>query len=199
MNKRQKKYNQDGFAIPTLLSFIIAATIILLAVMSVIYTNLTVVSANIQSQKAFNIAEAGLNYYLWHLSHNSGDYKDGQTTPTTPDATLGYGPYVHDYIDDSAINQGTFTLWINPQGNGSTIMNVRSIGKVAGTTKIRTVQAQIGAPSFASYALVADTALWFGNTESADGPVHGNVGIRMDGASDGHDTPANDTCWPPKP
>lgn len=191
------KMNQDGFAIPTLLSFIIAATIILLAVMSVIFTNLTVVSSNIQSQKAFNIAEAGLNYYLWHLSHNSGDYKDGQTTPTTPDATLGYGPYVHSYVDDSAITEGTYTLWINPQGNGSTIMNVRSIGKVAGTNKTRTVQAQIGAPSFASYALVADSALWFGNTESADGPVHSNVGIRMDGSSNGDVTAANATYVPP--
>jgi len=124
------RLKQDAFILPTVLSFIIAALIFAGATSMIIYNNFFIVGTNEKSQKAFNIAEAGLNYYLWPLSHNGIDYKDGQSTPTTPDPTLGYGPYVHNYIDDNAVNQGTFTLWIKPQGTGSTIANIRVIGKI---------------------------------------------------------------------
>lgn len=194
---RLRMNREAGFMLPTVLSIIIAVSIISAATLMIILNNFFTVGRNIKSQQAFNIAEAGINYYLWHLSHNPTDYKDGKTTPATPDPQLGYGPYQHVYIDDDAVARGTFTLWIKPQGGGSTIVNVRAIGKVYGTSTTRTVQAQIGAASFASYALVADTPLWFGNTESASGPVHSNVGIRMDGNSDSDVTSTNATYVPP--
>jgi Tfp pilus assembly protein PilX len=188
---------QHGFLLPALLTFMIAMGIITGAVLEVVLNNFTVVGNNINSQRAFNVAEAGLNYYLWHLSHNSTDFKDGQSTPATPDPVLGYGPYVHTYIDSDAVNEGTYTLWIKPQGNGSTIATVESIGKIKGSNVTRTVQAQIGAPSFASYAVVSDSALWFGPNEAADGPVHSNAGIEMDGSSDAAISSANTTYTPP--
>lgn len=190
------RFNQRGFAMPAVISVIVAASIMSLAVLTVILNNFFVVGNNVKSQQAFNISEAGINYYLWHLSHNPTDYKDGKTTPAAPDPELGYGPYEHNYVDDNAKTTGTYTLWIKPQGNGSTIATIRSIGKVKGSNITRTMQAQIGAASFASYSLVSDTALWFGNTESASGPVHSNQGIRMDGASDGDITAANATYVP---
>lgn len=188
---------QAGYAMPMVLGLIIAMTIIFSAVAGLIVSNITLVSNNIKSQKALNIAEAGINYYLWHLSHNSADYRDGKTTPTTPDATLGYGPYVHDYIDDFTNVTGTYTLWIKPEATGSTIMKVRSIGKVNGTNFTRTVEATLGAPSFASYGILADVAIWFGNTESANGPVFSNQGIRMDGPSTSDVVSARSTYTPP--
>lgn len=180
---RQRLQQSNGFILPGVLAFIIAATITGTAILTIILNNFFVVGNNIQSQQAFNIAESGLNYYLWHMSHNGSDYKDGQTTPTTPDPTLGYGPYVHNYVDSNAVDTGTYTLWIKPQGSGSTIVTVRSIGQVKGSNITRTVQAQIGASSFASFGIVADTEIWFGNNESANGPVFSNVGVHMDGAS----------------
>lgn len=189
--------DESGVALPLVLSIIIAMTIMGSAVLLLIVSNLSLAKRNNESQRALNIAEAGINYYLWHLSHNNTDYRDGQSTPATPDATLGYGPYVHDYVDDNAAKSGTYTLWIKPQGTGSTVMTVRSIGKVNGSSATRTVEAKLGAPSFASYALVGDSALWFGNTESANGPVHSNQGIRMDGASNDSVTSARATYVPP--
>ncbi len=193
---QDKADEQSGFILPSIISFVVAALILTSALMVLINTNISVVSNNIQSQQAFNIAEAGINYYLWHLSHNPSDYKDGQNTPVTADPTLGWGPYVHNYVDDNGVTQGTYTLWIKPQGVGSTIVNVRSIGKSNAGGAIRTVQAQVGAASFASYGVVSDTALWFGNTESATGPVHSNQGVRMDGASSADVTSANSSYIP---
>ncbi len=188
--------NESGFIVPTLLSMIVVLGILSLSVAIMVDTNLSSVTRDIDNQKAFNISEAGVNYYLWHLSHNQSDYKDGKTTPTTPDPVLGYGPYTHNYVDDNAKTTGTFTLWINPQAN-STIVTVRSIGKLNGKNITRTIDAQIGAPSFASYSVAGDGALWFGANEVADGPVHSNQGIRMDGNNTSDVTSANSTYTPP--
>lgn len=182
--------------IPGLLAIIIAFSVMGTAIVEVTLTNFSVVGNIVKSQQAFNIAESGLNYYMWHLNHNATDYRDGQTTPANPNATLGYGPYTHNYIDSNGVNEGTYTLWINPAGAGSTVVTVRSIGQAAGTNITRTVQAQIGSPSFASYAVASDSALWFGNTESADGPVASNQGVRMDGPSDSTVSSANTTYVP---
>jgi hypothetical protein len=179
--------------IPAVLSVIIAFSILASAVIEVTLTNFSIVSNSVKSQQAFNIAEAGLNYYLWHLNHNSTDYKDGQSTPTTP-TSLGYGPYTHQYIDTNGIDEGTYTLYIQPPATGSTIVTVESIGTVDGIT--RTVQAQLGSPSFASYGVVSDSALWFGNTETADGPVDSNQGIRMDGPNTSTVSSANSSYVP---
>jgi Tfp pilus assembly protein PilX len=182
--------------IPGLLGIMIAFSITASAVLEVALTNLTVTSNNVKSQQAFNLAEAGLNYYMWHLNHNATDYKDGNTTPATPNAQLGYGPYIHNYVDANNVDEGTYTLWINPAGNGSTIVTVTSIGQATGSGITRTVQAKIGSPSFASYGVVANSALWFGNDEAADGPVDSNVGVRMDGPSDSTISSANTTYVP---
>ena len=183
--------------IPALLAVIIAFGIMATSIVEITLNNFNVIGNIVKSQQAFNVAEAGLNYYLWHLNHNAIDYKDGGTTPTTPDATLGYGPYTHTYIDSNAVSQGTYTLWIKPAGGGSSVVTVRSIGTAAGSNIKRTVEAQIGSPSFASYAVASDSALWFGNTESASGPVHSNQGVRMDGPSDSTVSSANATYTPP--
>lgn len=182
--------------IPALLSVIIAFSILGTAVVEITMTNFSVVGNSIESEAAFNAAEAGLNYYMWHLNHNPTDYKDGGTTPATPDANLGYGPYTHNYIDTNGLVKGTYTLWLKPAGNGSTIVTVRSIGQAAGTNIKRTVQAQIGSPSFASYALVADSEFWFGSSESANGPIFSNVGIHLDGPNSDVAGSANATYKP---
>jgi Tfp pilus assembly protein PilX len=194
---KANRTDASGSIMVAIIGFIVAMGMITLAAVELIDSNMGIVGNSVKSQRALNIAEAGINYYLWHISHNSSDFKDGKSTPTTPNPTLGYGPYVHTYVNDNAVNEGTFTLWIKPQDNSSNIVNIRSIGQVTGSNITRTIDAKIGAPSFASYALVSDAAFWFGNTETASGPVHSNQGIRMDGASTSDVTSLNTTYIPP--
>lgn len=179
----EKRLERPGYILPAVLSLILAIGVFSTALLTIVINNFFVVGNNVRSQQAFNIAEAGVNYYLWHMAHNGTDYKDGKSTPVTPDPSLGFGPYVHDYVDSNAAKTGTFTLWIKPQGSGSTIATIRSIGKINGSNISRTVQAQIGASSFASYGLVSDQEFWFGSNETANGPVFSNVGVHMDGVN----------------
>ena len=188
---------EDGFIIPALLALIVACSMLMVVVSSVISNTLGSATRNQNSQMALNIAEAGVNYYLWHMSHNATDYKDGKSTPTTPDPTYGYGPYVHNYVDGTGKIKGTYTLYIQPGINGSSVTTVRSKGIPTGSPTIsRTLQAKIGAPSFSTYAVVSNAELWFGSTEVADGPVHSNVGVKMDGINNSSVTSANATYVP---
>jgi len=128
-----------------------------------------------------NIAEAGINYYLWHLSHNKEDYCDGATCPQNPP----YGPYHHDYTNASGEIIGSFDLTITPPDQGDSTVEIKSVGKMLNSKSERTIIAEIGVPSFAKYAFLSNTESWFGDNESTAGPVHSNVGIHFDGIANG--------------
>ncbi|MBP9820559.1 hypothetical protein KBC85_00255 [Candidatus Saccharibacteria bacterium] len=196
----KKRKIQSGQVLLWVLGFITTISIILTSTFSVITLTLSESISVNKNQLALNIADAGVNYYLWHLSHSSADFKDGNTsaTPNTSGEFTGfYGPFVHQYKDDNSKNVGTYTLYIKPKSEGSSVAIVRSIGKTNDEKIQRTIEAEIGAPSFASFSLAGDVALWFGNNESANGPVHSNVGVRMDGQNTDDVTSANATYVPP--
>jgi len=54
---------------------------------------------------AIQIAEAGIDYYRWHLAHAPTDYQDG---------TGEIGPYIHDFLDN-ARNKGMSLIEITPK------------------------------------------------------------------------------------
>lgn len=193
-------YAPKGNILVWVLGFMVAIGIILVTVSSVISLTLSDAVRTNKNQLTLNIADAGVNYYLWHLSHSAADFKDGNSSATinaSGEFAGFYGPFVHNYKDDNSNIVGKYTLYIKPKSAGSTVAIVRSIGETSDGKYRRTVEAEIGAPSFASYSLAGDVALWFGDTESADGPVHSNVGIRMDGANGDDVTSANATYVPP--
>ncbi len=144
---------------------------------------------------ALGVAEAGISYYLWHLAHNNTDYADGHTPP----ASSPYGPYVHNYTDTNGTVIGTYSITITPPPNGSTIATVTATGTLNGSTKPRTVKALLGIPSFSQYSIVTASEVWFGATESTNGPVHSNVGVHFDGTNNGVVSAANATYVPTVP
>ncbi len=143
-----------------------------------------------RSEQALNVAEAGVNYYLWHLAHNSTDYKDGGTTPTT----APYGPYTHNYLDTDGNVLGTYTIYITPPSSGSTIATVKSIGQIPHFSGTRTILAQVGQPSFSNYIFLSDVAMNFSPTTTTTGPVHSNGCIQFDGTNNGPVESAMATC-----
>lgn len=124
-------------------------------------------------EKAFQIAEAGVEYYRWHLAHAADDYQDGTGAP---------GPYVHDYEDKDGNVIGSFTLTITAPPTGSTVVTVISEGKVIEDPNVtRKIEAKLAIPSLAKFAFVANSAMRFGQGTEVFGPVHSNGGIRFDG------------------
>ena len=66
--------NQRGYFLATILVF---ATVIIIITTSLIYISINqkkYFQSNREKASARQVAEAGVNYYLWHLAHDNEDY-----------------------------------------------------------------------------------------------------------------------------
>lgn len=133
---------------------------------------------------ALQIAEAGVDYYRWHLAHAATDYQDG---------TGASGPYAHDFSDKDGNIIGQFILDISPPAAGSTLVIIKSTGKVWADPNIsRKIEVQMATPSLAKYAVIANDTMRFGEGTEVFGPIHSNGGIHFDGLAHNIVTSAKD-------
>jgi hypothetical protein len=124
---------------------------------------------------ALQVAEAGVDYYRWHMAHAPTDYFDGTGT-SSPTG------YKHDYFDKSGNKIGEFTLQITPPSTGSTIVTITSTGTAMSAPNVaRVIQTRIAIPSFAQFAWVLNDDVTFGTTAEVFGPIHSNDGIEFNG------------------
>ena len=170
-----------GAYLPAIMMASVLFIALAVSVISISTADLGLSRKHEKTVSSLEIAEAGVNYYMWHLSHNNKDYCDGQTcTADTP-----YGPYTHEFSDPSGKIIGTYELYITPPALGDSVTTVKSIGRLNNNSGDRTVIAELGMPSFARYAFLISTECWFGDNEITNGPVHSNVGIHFDGTANG--------------
>lgn len=128
-------------------------------------------------QQAFEIAEAGIDYYRWHLAHSPVDYYDGNASTT-------HGPYIHDFLDKDGNQIGRYALTITPPATGTTIVTIVATGTVLADPSIqRVIQTKLAIPSLANYAVVANDNMHFGSGTVVYGPVQSNKGIHFDGVA----------------
>jgi len=128
------------------------------------------------SQKAawsesLNIAEAGINYYRWCLSHEIE-----ASCATEPGGKNYYGP------DGSLI--GRFFLEITSTAScGETIQ--RKIISTGWTDKYPEVKRKVSVlyarTSVAKHSYILNDNVWVGEDHEIRGPYHSNGGVRMDG------------------
>ena len=162
-----------GYLIIQALVFGTIGTIIIGGLVGFAQINIKSARLFVLKERAFQIAEAGLEYYRWHLAHAPQDFQDGQGVA---------GPYVHQYKDKDSQVVGTFTLTITPPIIGSTIVTIVSEGKVVEDASLsRKLEVKLAIPSLAKYAFVANSAMRFGIGTEVFGPIHSNGGIRFDG------------------
>lgn len=130
-------------------------------------------SATFIKEQALQAAEAGIDYYRWHLAHAPTDYQDG---------TGSAGPYIHDLKDKDGNNVGQFSLNITPPTPGSTLVTITSTGISNNNTVVeRTIKSEVAKPSIAKYALAGHESMRFGEGTEVFGHIHINGGVRFDG------------------
>jgi hypothetical protein len=172
--KLHKHQNEDGMIIIYEVVIIFIFSVVMLAIIGNAASQLRVLRSAVNREQALQIAEAGINYYQWHLAHYPTDYQDG---------TGGPGPYVHNYVDsDSGQTIGQYSLAITAPPIGSTIVTISSTAwTFANPNQRRTITTRYGIPSLAKYSFLTNTDVWVGNSESVSGEMHANGGIRFDG------------------
>ncbi|MCB9798642.1 hypothetical protein H6758_02865 [Candidatus Nomurabacteria bacterium] len=177
----QLVHDTKGTMVVVILVFGAVATMIIASgISSYAYFEHRASNRKYDSDLALHIAEAGLNYYKWHLAHNPTDYYDGNGGPST-----STDPYIHDYYDKDGNAIGKFELLIEEPEVGSTVVGVESTGYTNWSPHVkRTLYARYGFPSFADYTFLSNANLWFSFSAIVHGVIHSNGGIRFDGETD---------------
>lgn len=167
------KLSSQGWLLIFILVFGSIFFVILTALLGFVLTQFRAQEHELNNQRAFAVAESGINYYKWYLAHNPGDYTHGTGSTSSFDIA----------IEDPVSGQvGTSTLTISGDqycGQTGQIM-ITSEGYTAEAPDIkRTVVATYSRPTIANYSFIANSNIGFGPTETISGPVHSNGRIAM--------------------
>jgi hypothetical protein len=130
---------------------------------------------NTGKSEGFTLAEAGLEYYQWHLAHFPTDLQNG---------TGKAGPYTITYNDpETGQAAGTYQLSIvgNTACGKIKSIDITSKGTPADNSGFATIVARYALPSVALYSYILNSSVWAGSDRVINGPYHSNGGIRMDG------------------
>ena len=134
--------------------------------------------------QALVIAEAGINYYRWHLAHSPGDLQDDQSWCCDSPPCSVCGPYEHNYFDSEGGLIGKYSLEIqsSQQCGLITAVTITSTGwsKTHPNTK-RQIRVRYVQPTVADFAYLLNDNVWAGADREIKGLYHSNGGIRMDG------------------
>jgi hypothetical protein len=195
-----EKRFQKGMILPALLIIVTAFLIVIYGLLFILTIQFDFARRQEASERALHIAEAGVNYYRWHLAHDPQDFADG--------TGIEGENYEHDYLDPQGIELGKFSLQISPPSEGTSIVTIRSTGWSNEFPKLtRTIRAQYGIPSFSKFSFLSNASSWYGTGITINGAIHSNNGIRMDGTNTSLVTSAKEEyncgtetgCFPPEP
>lgn len=124
--------------------------------------------------QSLHIAEAGINYSRWHLSHETDNFDFNG---------------IKSYAD-----LGSFQLEITSSTGCSQPVEIKSTGwSLKYPQTKRRIQLKYIRPSLAQYAFLTNSNVWFGEDETLKGPFQSNGGIRMDGQQNSLSTSAKET------
>lgn len=142
-----------------------------------IVTQSKLVAQKVEVESAGQIAEAGLNYYKWYLSHYPNDTTNGTGLP---------GPYIGVYKDPEGVAIGEYSLTVSSTtycGDTASI-DVTAVGHTyKAPTILRTLTAHYARPTVATYSYILNANVWVGSDAQIVGPYHSNGGIRFDGTN----------------
>ncbi len=167
------KKRASGTATPAIIVITGAFLVVVYGLLFVLGNQLEYSNRQVASEMALHVAEAGVDYYRWHLAHDPDDFQDG---------TGAEGPYEHEYIDPQGNAVGKYSLAITSPSLGSSIVTIRSTGWTYQYPSVkRTIRVQYGQPSFAIYSFLSNASAWYAEGITINGLIHSNNGLRMDG------------------
>lgn len=173
----KSRTQQNGYLIVLVLVFGGIIFAVSSSFLGYIITQHKLQTTKIQKERAIEIAEAGLDYYRWYLSHFPNDLTNGTGTTT---------PHVHQYDDPEDGRIGEFSLEItgNMMCGDVTSIDIYSTGKTDANPSVRRkVYGRYARPTVSEFAYIINSNVWAGADRIIVGPYHSNGGIRMDGTN----------------
>jgi len=190
MNRRTKKINFLGRSFEK--GSVLAYELVIMAVMAIILTSLLqYVTSQLrfsfyrgEKERAFQVAESGINFYRWYLAHQISG-KSAQQINDFWNSGNPYGvnePYQGDLLDPEGGVIGRYKIEVQKPQGFSTIAIVKSTGwTLKQPDSKRVIRVRFRRPSWSEYAVVSNDEMNFGPNTEVYGAVHSNKGIRFDG------------------
>lgn len=178
-----KRKNQKGSALVFTLVLVAVISIIFISLIQYVTSQVKFSLHTARTEEAFNVAEAGIHFYRWYISHNI----DG-LTPAQVEAfwenTLPYPYGVNVPYEADFEGVGKYKIEVTPPESGSTSIIVKSTGwtyKDTGLT--RTIQVRLRRPAWCEYVIFSNSNLEIADGTETFGKVHSNGGIRFQGVA----------------
>lgn len=175
--KKRKTSAQKGSSL--ILTIIIAAvaSIFLSGLVLALLTNIRLSRKVVASERAFYIAEAGIEYYLWRLQVEPRDFQDG---------TAAEGPYVHEITDQLGRVAGTYELELVPSEDHEFYASIQSTGRSNPHSNFkRTIDVKLSKNGLAPHALISNSPLMIPENMEIRGNTHTNETFQLDGEASG--------------
>ena len=139
-------------------------------------------------EQALTVAESGLEYYRWYLSHFPNDLTNGTSTPG-PYPYVVKDPETGDVVGTAQISvsakiQCGIVQWIDITATGTSALDANYT---------RATYARYMKPSVAGYSYLLNSNVWAGASRTINGPYFSNGGIRMDAVSNSDVSSAQST------
>lgn len=173
----QRNSAQQGYLLILVLVFGAIFLLVTTSFIGYVVSQHQLVTHKADRELALDIAEAGLDYYKWFLSHYPDDTTNGTTTP---------GPYVHAYSDPEGGPVGEFSLDIASSTACGEVyaIDITSTGYTYNNPNAkRVVYGRYARPTVTEYAYIINSNVWAGDDRTIIGPYHSNGIIRMDGTN----------------
>ncbi len=188
--KIMTKKNKKGSAIAYALVIIAMVSIILGSVVQFVSTQAKNAYRNQSKEEAFQIAEAGINFYRWYLAHET----DGRTAiqirnfwQSTSPYPYGLGdnsPYEKEYVDAQGGAIGKYSVVVSALDISSTIVNIEVTGWTYKYPDVkRKIKVRFRRPSWSEFSVLANDNIRFGQGTTVNGKIHSNSGVRFDGVA----------------
>lgn len=126
--------------------------------------------------KALSLAEAGIEYYRWHLAHFPTDLTNG----------TGSSPFTLTQSDPEGGTVGTTQVSVSANQACGQIQSIDITSKGTtsdGSNASQTIIARYAQPTVAQYSYIVNDSVWAGSDRIINGPYHSNGGVRMDGTA----------------
>jgi hypothetical protein len=126
--------------------------------------------------KALSLAEAGVEYYRWHLAHFPTDLMNGGAS----------NPFTITQSDPEGGTVGSIQIGVSANQACGQIQSIDITSKGTtsdGSNASKTVLARYAQPTVAQYSYIVNDSVWAGSDRVISGPYHSNGGVRMDGTA----------------
>lgn len=163
--------SQQGSALLLTLFFSALFIVMFGATLSYIMVQHRAVQHEVARIQAVEMADAGTQYYRWHLAHAPDDF-------VTNTGEM-------EFTNHQNTSFGNLDIQVTPPDAGSTIATITvDAASVDFPNTVGRVRALYGKPTLAQYAFLTNSNVWFGEGEEISGRIHANGGVRMDGEGD---------------